>query len=105
MNKTLKLFETDKELQPIDQARKFPSFEAESLLGVTHKFETLLMQAKTQVSLVAISFRDFGFRTLPDWIKPFQEEFDGAGNVMVYQLNFEDKTWLKVRTCVPASAV
>lgn len=54
-----------------------------------------------QVSLVAISFRDSGFRTLPDWIKPFQQEFGALiqgtnSGVRVFQVNLEDKTWLKV---------
>ena len=43
------LFEADKELLPLDQARRFPPFEAESLLGVTHQFQTLLTQAPNQV--------------------------------------------------------
>ena len=91
-----KLFEADKVLVPLDQARKFPSFEAESLLGVTHQFETLLTHAPSQVSLVAVAFRDSGFRVLPEWIKPFQDEFQGVSAVKVLQASFEDKTWLRV---------
>jgi hypothetical protein len=56
------------------------------------------------VSLVALSFRDSGFRTLPDWIKPFQHEFgglingnNGGGAMRVFQVNLEDKGWLRVR--------
>lgn len=63
-----------------------------------------------QVSLVALSFRDSGFRALPGWIRPFQQEFgallhQGAagGHVRVFQVNLEDKTWLKV--CVKAGWV
>lgn len=92
-----KLFEADKELLPSNQARKFPAFDAESLLGVTHQFATLLTQAQSQVSLVALSFRDSGFRVLPDWIRPFQEEFARLPAMKVLQVSFEDKTWLKVR--------
>ncbi len=95
-----KLFEADKELVPLDQARKFPVFEAESLLGVTHQFGTLLTQAPNQVSLVAIAFRDSGFRVLPEWIKPFQDEFRDVPAVKVLQASFEDKTWLRVRMYV-----
>ena len=92
-----KLFEADKELLPSNQARKFPAFDAESLLGVTHQFATLLTQAQSQVSLVVLSFRDSGFRVLPDWIRPFQEEFARLPAMKVLQVSFEDKTWLKVR--------
>ncbi len=151
MHARTQLFEADKELVPLDQARRFPAFEAESLLGVTHHFQTLLTQAPQQVhsnptptrlvsserptrrsilsikrpysfdcmfldrcvcpqqqqllqqvSLVALSFRDSGFRTLPDWIKPFQHEFGGlingsGGAMRVFQVNLEDKGWLRVR--------
>jgi hypothetical protein len=38
------------------------------------------------VSLVAIAFRDFGFRMLPTWIKPFQEEFAARPAMKVYQV-------------------
>lgn len=58
------------------------------------------------MSLVALSFRDSGFRILPEWIKPFQQEFGAllgqgsnglhGGVVRVFQVNLEDKTWLKV---------
>lgn len=92
-----KLFEADKELLPPSQARKVPSFDAESLLGVTHQFATLLTQAQSQVSLVALSFRDSGFRVLPDWIRPFQQEFARLPAMKVLQVSFEDKTWLKVK--------
>lgn len=61
------------------------------------------------MSLVALSFRDSGFRALPGWIRPFQQEFGGlinhqgsigtGGHVQVLQINLEDKTWLKVGGC------
>jgi hypothetical protein len=100
-----KLFEADKELVPPQQALKFPSFQAESLLGVTHQFGALLMQTNNQVSLVGVSFRDSGFRVLPDWIKPFLEEFAQTPAMTVLQVSFEDRSWLKVRSPLTLCAI
>lgn len=100
-----KLFEADKELVPPQKALKFPSFQAESLLGVTHQFGALLRQTNNQVSLVGVSFRDSGFRVLPDWIKPFLEEFAQTPAMTVLQVSFEDRSWLKVRSPLTLCAI
>lgn len=45
---THQLFDADKELLPLEQSFPFPSFKADSLLGIEHAFETLL-SVKNQV--------------------------------------------------------
>lgn len=46
----LQLFDADKELLPVVTSYPFPSFQADSLLGIEHTFDTLL-RMKNQVLL------------------------------------------------------
>jgi len=60
-------------INSVNEAKLFPYISGESLTG---KAFSLPAAARGKVSLVALSFKQFGFVQLPSWIEPFQKDVD-----------------------------
>lgn len=84
-------------LIPDNQAKMFPHLsQLESLSGVTVELPDYFLRknrskdVSAQCTLVAISFRDFGYKLLPSWLDPFEEKIGNNDRVEVIRLNLSE---------------
>jgi len=82
---------------PESMAKPFPTlWNCKSLSGTVVDLPDYFLRKnrsrdpKAQCTLVAISFRDFGYQLLPSWLGPFQEALPDENRVEVFRLNISE---------------
>ncbi|GKY92815.1 hypothetical protein MPSEU_000251100 [Mayamaea pseudoterrestris] len=97
---------------PEKQAKVFPLLEnVKTLSGDNVSLPDVLLRRNksndphAQSTLLAVSFRDFGFKHLPSWTEPFIKEFEGNNRVETYKLIVSEGWFTKyiLRLAVQAS--
>ena len=84
-------------LIPEPQAKVFPDlFDLTSLAGEQVDLPDYFLRknrsldAAAQCTVVAVSFRDFGYNLLSSWLDPFKEAMEGKDRVEVVRLNLSE---------------
>ena len=90
------------DLIPEKEAESFPTLKVLSLEDNEKTLtipDDLISQNRTQdpaaqCTLVCISFRDFGYKMLPDWINAVKNAYQQNNRVEVLQINMTEGGWL-----------
>jgi mitochondrial ATPase complex subunit ATP10 len=69
---------------------KLESVSGEEVELPSYFLRNRLKDAEAQCTLVAVSFRDFGYQQLPSWLDPFNTAMVGKGRVEVVRLNITE---------------
>lgn len=92
-----KPIQTNKALIPESRSKVFPVLQGlKSLDGQQVNFPDYVLRknrskdAAAQCTVVAISFRDFGYGLLSSWLDPFQKAMSGMDRVEVVRLNLTE---------------
>lgn len=86
------------ELIPENKAKPFPPLLDVQQLSTSDKVDlpdyflrkNRLKDPQAQCTLVAVSFRDYGYQLLPTWLEPFRQVFGANPRVETIQLNIAE---------------